>query len=108
VLLLLGGNDHLKKVPIDETFDTLSKLIENIQSRGAIVLLLGVRGAVLSDPFAERYEELSEKYHTAYVSDVLDGLFAHTEYMSDEVHPNDKGYAIIADRVEPVLKGLLQ
>lgn len=108
VILLLGGNDHLKRVPIEETFKTLSDIVQNIEDRGAIVLLLGVRGSVFSDPFKEYYEATSKKYHTAYVSDVLDGLFAHPEYMSDEVHPNDKGYVLIADRVEPVLRGLLQ
>jgi lysophospholipase L1-like esterase len=27
--------------------------------------------------------------------------------MSDGVHPNNRGYAIVADRVEPVLRELL-
>ncbi|OIO32759.1 MAG: arylesterase [Candidatus Yonathbacteria bacterium CG_4_10_14_3_um_filter_47_65] len=108
VLVLLGGNDHLKKVPIDETFDNLARLIENIQSRGAIVLLLGVRGGLFADRFADRYEALSKKYHTAYVPDILDGLFAHPEYMSDEIHPNEKGYAKIAERIYPVLENILQ
>lgn len=108
VLLLLGGNDHLKKVDIDQTFANLATLIEDIQARGSIVLLLGVRGGLFADKFEERYKELSKQYHTAYVSDVLDGLFAHPEYMSDGVHPNDKGYVLLADRVEPVLRELLQ
>jgi len=107
VLLLLGGNDHLKKVPIDETFDNLARLIENIHSRGAIVLLLGVRGGLFRDNFKDRYETLAKKYHTAYVPDVLLGLFAHSEFMSDEVHPNDAGYAKIAERIYPVLEGLV-
>lgn len=47
VLLLLGGNDHLKKVPISETRRNLATLIQNIQERGAIVLLLGVRGGLV-------------------------------------------------------------
>jgi lysophospholipase L1-like esterase len=108
VLLLLGGNDYLQRVPIDTTFANLGKIIENIQSRGAIILLLGVRGGVLLDHFAPRYEALSRQYGTAYVPDVLDGLIGHTQFMSDEVHPNDAGYQIIADRIYPVLAPLLQ
>ncbi len=108
VLLLLGGNDHLRKVPEAETFANLSALIENTQARGAIVLLLGIRGSLLGDKFEEEFEELHERYQTAYVSDVLSGLFGRAEYMSDPIHPNDAGYAKIAERIAPVLEQLLR
>ncbi len=108
VLLLLGGNDHLKKVPIDTTFENLGKIIENIHDRGAIVLLLGVKGNLLGDKFKLRFEKLSEKYGTAYVENVLDGLFANTKYMSDAIHPNDLGYSKIAEKIYPTLNKLIK
>lgn len=108
VLLLLGGNDHLKKMPISETRKNLAALIQYIQSRGAIVVLLGVRGGLFNDPFDTEFEALRDAYHTAYVPDVLDGLFGNMTYMSDAVHPNDAGYGRIAERVYPVLAELLQ
>lgn len=108
VLLLLGGNDHLRKVPIEETFANLGKIIENIHARGAIVLLLGVRGSLLGDKFEEEFEKLHEQYETAHVPDVLSGLFGHGEYMSDTIHPNNLGYAKIAERIYPVLLHLLR
>ncbi|OGZ10749.1 MAG: hypothetical protein A3C93_05530 [Candidatus Lloydbacteria bacterium RIFCSPHIGHO2_02_FULL_54_17] len=108
VILLLGGNDHLRKVPETETFANLAALIENIQARGAVVLLLGIRGSLLGDKFEEEFERLHEEYQTAYVSDVLSGLFGRAEYMSDPIHPNDAGYAKIAERIAPVLELLLK
>jgi acyl-CoA thioesterase I len=108
VLLLLGGNDHLQKISIAETRKNLAILIEGIQARGAIVLLLGVRGGLLNDNFNSMFGELRDSYHTAYVSDVLGGLFGDSRYMSDTVHPNDSGYQIIAGRISPVLENLLK
>jgi acyl-CoA thioesterase-1 len=108
VLLLLGGNDYLRRVPPEETFNNLQKIIEEIHARGAVVLLVGVRGGVLRDNFDERYEELALKNNTAYVPDILDGLLGKREFMSDQVHPNDAGYAKIAARLAPVLKKLLE
>lgn len=108
VILLLGGNDYLKKVPINETRENLSSIIEYIQSKGSIVLLLGVRGGVVSDPFEKEFKDLNHKYKTAFVEDVLDGLVGKTKYMSDLVHPNDAGYKRIADRIYPVLSKLLK
>lgn len=108
VLLLLGGNDHLKKIPISETHKNLALLIENIQARGAIVLLLGVRGGLFNDRFDTEFENLRDTYRTAFVPDVLEGLFGNSQYMSDTVHPNDIGYGIITNRVYPVLIEVLK
>lgn len=108
VLLLLGGNDHLRKVPIGETFINLEKIIENIQDRGAVVVLLGVKGNLFGDKFEPEFEKLRDKYHTAYVSNVLDELFGNSKYMSDTIHPNDIGYKMIADRIYPVLLKVLK
>ena len=108
VILLLGGNDYLKKIPIEETRENLSYLIENIESRGAIVLLLGIRGGIIDDPFKKEFNALSEMYDTAYVPDVLSGLIGNMKYMSDAVHPNDIGYSMIALRIYPVLIELVK
>ena len=108
VILLLGGNDYLKKISKEETEINLAKLIKNIQSRGAIVLLLGVRGGLIQDNFKSMYKRLSKQYGTAYVDDVLSGLIWNTNYMSDAVHPNDAGYALIADKIYPILVRLLK
>lgn len=108
VMVLLGGNDELQRIPRAKTFENLEKIVADIQSRGAVVLLLGVRGGLLTDSAASDYQALAKQYGTAYVSDVLSGIFAHPDLMSDGIHPNDKGYAIIAGRVAPVLRSLLK
>lgn len=108
VILLLGGNDYLRKVPKETTFNNLEKLIQEIHKRGSTVLLLGVRGGLLKDNFDKDFEELSKKYNTAFVPNVLSGLLLDKRYMSDEIHPNDAGYEKIALRVLPVLKDLVE
>jgi acyl-CoA thioesterase-1 len=108
VLLLLGGNDYLQKIPKEETFSNLQFIIESIHESGAIVILLGVRGGVLKDNFKSDFTTLSKKYGTAYVTNVLDGLIGHPDLMFDSIHPNDLGYEIIAERVSPVLNNLLK
>jgi acyl-CoA thioesterase-1 len=108
VILLLGGNDYLRQVPQDETFANLATIIQRLQVEGAAVLLAGVRGGLIRDNFAARFEELSEQYGTGYVHDVLDDTLGVKAYMTDQVHPNDAGYRVIADRVYPVLVSMLE
>jgi lysophospholipase L1-like esterase len=42
-----------------------------------------------------------------FVPDILDGVISSPSLMSDYVHPNDAGYAKIAERVEKALKPVL-
>ena len=108
VILLLGGNDSLKKISISDTHKNLEIIIKNIQSRGAIVLLLGVRGGIFNDVFDKEFKNLSSNYHTAFASDILGGLFGDVRYMSDIIHPNNLGYEIIANRIYPVINKILK
>ncbi len=107
VIMLLGGNDVLRRVSKKETFKNLSTIIERFQNDGAVVVLLGVQGGLLSDGYESDYHALSKKYRTAYVPNILDGLISNTKYMYDGIHPNDAGYSIIADRVAPVLQKVM-
>jgi acyl-CoA thioesterase-1 len=107
-IVLLGGNDFLRRVPVDETFENLATIVEEIRGRGAAVVLVGVSVGLLTDPYASRYEELAERTSSGLVPDVLGDIFGYTDLMADAIHPNNKGYAIVADRVEPVLRELLE
>lgn len=108
VMILLGGNDFLRKVPTEETFVNLDKIVRVVVNQGSVVVLLGVRSGVLSNRYDEEYEKLASKYGAVYVSDVLDGVFGRPNLMYDTIHPNDLGYRIIADRLNPVIKKLIQ
>lgn len=108
VMVLLGGNDFLRRVPRTTVFENLGTIIGKIQARGAIVVLLGVQGGVLGDSYEQEYERLAETYKTAYVSNVLEGIIGHSDLMSDPIHPNDAGYARIAERAYPVVLPLVQ
>ena len=107
VILLVGGNDFIQKIPEETTYNNLSKIIQTIQDSGAIVVLLGVQEGLLRDQFKKEFKQLRDEYKTAYVSNVLEDLIGHSEFMYDSIHPNDKGHKVIADRVYLVIKELL-
>lgn len=108
VIVLLGGNDYLRRLPQEQTFRNLEAIIENIHERGSMVLLLGIQGGILRDNFEAEFERLAQRHKVAYVPNILRGLLGREEYMYDQVHPNDAGYAQIAERVLPILERLLQ
>ncbi len=107
VIVLLGGNDAIRKKEVTETFSNLRSIIQEIQNAGSAVLLVGVQGGLLRDQYKKEYRELSEELGTGLVPDILDGLIGKSEYMSDPIHPNDAGYEVMVDRIEPVLRDIL-
>lgn len=104
VILLLGGNDYLQRIPKEETFANIGTIISRVQEKGAAILLLGVRGGAIRDTYEAGFAKLARTYQTGYVSNVLDGLLNDRTLMSDAIHPNNAGYKIIADRVAKELR----
>ncbi len=107
VMVLFGGNDYLHSVPLEETFKNLETIVDKIQNKGAVVILLGIQGGILDDPFEPHFRTLARKKGALYVPNVLDGLIGNADYMSDEIHPNDRGQRVIADKIYPVLDRVL-
>jgi lysophospholipase L1-like esterase len=107
-LVLLGGNDFLRKVDRTQTFSNLRTIVTKIQDSGSVVVLLGVRGGLIIDSADGLYEDLAKETGSAYVSNVLEGLFGDARYMADAIHPNDVGYTKVAEKVYPVLSKVLK
>ncbi len=108
VIVLLGGNDFIRRVPTEETFDSLTTIVERIRRRGSAVVLVGLSVGFFTDSYGERFEALARRASAGLVPDILGDIRGHPDRMSDAIHPNDAGYRMIADRIEPVLRDLLR
>jgi acyl-CoA thioesterase-1 len=107
VLVVLGGNDVLRRVPRDQTFTNLASIVDRIRQRGAAVVLAGLSSGFLGDPYAGGYEDIARRHSAALVPHVLGDILGNAELMADTIHPNDRGYEVMADRLEPVLRSLI-
>jgi lysophospholipase L1-like esterase len=106
VIVLLGGNDLLQNVPLQTRIDNITQIVERIRADGSKVILVGVGSGAL-DPFNGALPDLASRTGSSYVPDIMSGIFGNPSLMSDNIHPNDAGYAIIADRIEPALRSAL-
>jgi acyl-CoA thioesterase-1 len=107
VLLCFGGNDTLNGVPHEQTFQNISEMIDQIQRSGAFVVLIGIHSASVRDKYAHEFKQLAKAKRVLYVPNVLSGVLGNPGLMSDYVHPNDQGYALIAERLDGILHPLL-
>lgn len=99
VIVALGGNDFLRKVRKAETLRNLEAIVEGCVSRGVIVVLLHAKLGLFSDPYFDGIEEIAERYGAFLITNVMKDIFGNPARMSDQIHPNDSGYALLAERV---------
>jgi acyl-CoA thioesterase I len=109
VLLCFGGNDVLQQLPRAQMFENIGAMIDRLHAQGSFVVLIGIRGlSLLGDRNADGFEELAEQKQVMLIPNILDGVIGSANLMSDHVHPNDAGYAKIAERFEKKLRPLVR
>jgi acyl-CoA thioesterase I len=102
VLLCLGGNDMLRRVPPEQQFGNLRQIVAHLQKAGALVIVLGLDGPPApggGGDYGARYRRLAEESGAVLVPDLLDGVMGDRALMYDGIHPNAAGYAHIARRL---------
>ncbi len=104
VIICHGGNDFLRKQPLEQLEKNLKKMIQLTKDAGAEVMLVGVpqpKLLLLSD--AEVYAKIAKEMNLPYVENALSEILSESALKSDAVHPNAQGYQQLAEFVETAL-----
>ena len=115
VILEFGANDFFRKVPAKDVYNNLAYIIETFQKNNITVLLGGMQTL---RPASNEYEKelntlyvrLANKYNLLLIPFFLEGVALNKELnLSDNLHPNVKGYEIIVEKnILPKLVKLLE
>lgn len=98
VLITLGGNDLKNRLPAETAFRNLQQIVETIQRRGALVILGGIDIPLYGRGFDDGYRKVAERTGAVLIPDILAGILGNPKRMSDPIHPDDRGYRMVADR----------
>ncbi|MBW4462645.1 MAG: hypothetical protein KME47_20765 [Nodosilinea sp. WJT8-NPBG4] len=107
VIVGLGGNDYLRQVPPAQTEANLRQIVIRLQQAGAIVVILGMDISPFSQNYAGLYQRVANDTQAHLIPGVLEGL-NDPRYLYDQIHPNQAGQQILANRVAEGLQPLLQ
>ena len=108
VIVGLGGNDFLNGVAIATTESNLRAIVRRLQDAGAMVVLLGFKFPSLNANYETMYERVAEEERSLLVAGVLAGILKDPALKSDAIHPNAKGYELMARRLEKPLMKLVK
>lgn len=104
VFITLGGNDLKNGISRETAFRNLETIVEAIQAKGALVVLGGIDIPLRGRGFAEAYQELARETGAVLIPDIFAGIMGKRRYMSDPIHPNDAGYALVAEKFHEAVK----
>lgn len=113
VILALGANDALRGIDPVSVRGNLEKMIDKIEATGAKVLLLGMLappnwGDEYKRAFDEIFPELARAHHLPLYPFFLEGVAMQPELnQPDGLHPNEKGVAVLVDKIAPMVAGLI-
>lgn len=111
LILELGANDGLRGAAISDIRNNLSYILRQARAAHSKVLLLGIQlppnyGIDYTRQFKALYPKLAQRYHTALVPFLLDGV-APEQFQTDNLHPNAEAQPQLLHNVLQKLESML-
>jgi acyl-CoA thioesterase-1 len=115
-ILELGINDILRGLPISSIHRNLDTLLQKVRKKHPqckiIVMGMEVHGyanVARLEEFTSIYRKLAEAHGATLVPFFLEGVAGIKQMnLNDGLHPSRKGYDVIATKVWPVIRGVLE
>jgi len=99
VIVELGGNDFLLKLPLSSTAGNINKIVDKIIGSGAMVAIIDISPGVVLAEYHQAFAGIAREKSVIFLSGVLRGIMTDSRFKSDYLHPNSEGYKLIAERV---------
>lgn len=114
LVLALGANDGLRGLKPEEMRKNLTEAIEMAQAKSVKVVLVGMMmppnyGGPYREAFQKVFPDVAKKTKVDFIPFLLEGVAGDvTLNLADGIHPNEKGYVIVADHLWKNLEPLLR
>jgi acyl-CoA thioesterase I len=113
VILELGANDALRGIDPQLTRTNIDEMIKRLKARNIQVVLAGMlappnMGENYATPFNAIYPDLATQYDIPLYPFFMDGVITKPDLkLSDGLHPNAKGVAVIVSGILPIIEAEL-
>lgn len=109
LIVELGGNDFLRRVPEAETMNNLKSILTEIKANNIQPLLVAIPefspfgAAVGSLSDHKLYEQLAKETNTPLIKDIFSDVLGKNALKADPIHPNAEGYRIVEENLRKAL-----
>lgn len=103
IIICHGANDILRKMDIDQTEKNIQQMIDLARQQDIQVVLIAVPEFSLWLTTSPIYQRLAEKNQLPLAGNILADIIGSNALKSDHIHPNAKGYQLLAISLEKLL-----
>ena len=113
LILELGGNDLLRRMPVDKMKKNLARIIEKAQAKKIKILFCGMLappnlGAQYQRDYQLAFPDLASQYKLEFLPFLLENVALNKDLnQADGIHPNAEGEKIMTENVYKALKPML-
>jgi lysophospholipase L1-like esterase len=104
LLLCIGGNDFLRRLGNAQAEANVREMVRLARSRNIEVLLIGIPEPGISVSPPAFYAEVATQFKLPYEESVIGEVLRDASLKSDPIHPNGRGYGVIAGRLADRLR----
>ena len=104
LILCHGGNDMLRGRSLTQMEDNLRGMARLALERAIPVVLLGVPNRGLFLASYEAYARIAEDMNLVFIADLIPEILGDSDLKSDAIHPNAKGYRMMAETIHAALQ----
>jgi len=114
VIVELGGNDGLRAIDPNVTYDNLKTILTRLDAEGLPVLLTGMMappnlGRNYGDQFFGVYTRLADEFDVVFYPFFLEGVAGEANLnQADRIHPNSDGVNVIVENILPYVEKLIE
>jgi lysophospholipase L1-like esterase len=104
LLLCIGGNDFLRRLGNQQAEANVREMVKLARGRGVAVMLIGTPepGFTVSPPAF--YAGIAKEFRLPYAAGIIGEVLKDRTLKADPIHPNARGYRLIAERLAEQLK----
>ena len=104
LLLCIGGNDFLRRLGNRQAEENVRAMVRLAKERGVRVFLIGTPepGFTVTPPAF--YAAIADEHALPYDGAVIGEVLRDASLKADPVHPNARGYRVIAERLADALR----
>ena len=96
IIICHGGNDLLGKGNTMAARENIVSMVETALRYDIDAVLVGVPVPRLILKDAKLYEDIADSFSIPYAKDVLSEILSDSSLKADRIHPNHKGYKVLA------------
>lgn len=109
VIVSIGGNDFLRKIPENTTRNNIGKILSHIQAAKVPVVLVAIPfftvGALVGMVSEhELYDDIAQQYNVPLLKGAWAEVLGNKNMKSDQIHGNAAGYRFFAEQMNRFLQ----